>query len=76
MKMKHVKKKKVTKQAYEDVSVLEIVSPVRSNFTSAANVPDVQFKALALDAFYIKSLRRSDLGKINLSTTYLFLRNF
>lgn len=45
----------------EDVGIFEIISPVRPDLSGTADVPDVQLETLALDAFYIETLCRSDL---------------
>lgn len=42
----------------QHVCVFKVISPVRPDLPLAPNVPDVQFKALRLDTFDVKSLLR------------------
>ena len=49
---------------YEDVCVVEVVSPVRSDLPLATNVPDIELESLALDWLDVEALGWSDGGDV------------
>lgn len=54
----------------QNVSVFKIISPIRSDIPLSSDVPDVQFEAVALNGFYVKSLSGRDVSDILRSQSF------
>lgn len=42
--------------AYQDISILKIISPIWPDFPLSTNIPDVQLETLGLHTFNVKTL--------------------
>lgn len=42
----------------KDIGVIEIISPIWSNFSLPTNIPDIQFETNRLDTFDIETLEK------------------